>query len=71
LYVLGEHARLVAEGAREEQMDPARIVVAADHAAIAAELREIARRGDVILVKGSRGMRMERVVRALKGEPIA
>jgi len=70
LFLLGEHAALIAAGAREEKMDPARVVLAADHAAVAAELRETSRRGDVILIKGSRGMRMERIVRALKGEPL-
>lgn len=70
LFLLGEYAGLVAEGAREEKMSPAAIVAAADHAAIVAELRRDSQRGDVILVKGSRGMRMERVVRGLKGEDI-
>jgi UDP-N-acetylmuramoyl-tripeptide--D-alanyl-D-alanine ligase len=70
LFLLGEQTAFVAAGAREEKMDDARIVIAADHAAVAAELRETSRRGDVILVKGSRGMRMERLVRALKGETL-
>jgi UDP-N-acetylmuramoyl-tripeptide--D-alanyl-D-alanine ligase len=70
LILLGEQAPLVVEGALEEKMDRGRITIAADHAAIVADLRDSCRRGDVILVKGSRGMRMERVVRGLKGEPV-
>ena len=70
LFLMGEKASLVAEGAREERMDQAAIVIAADHAAIVEDLRASSKRGDVILVKGSRGMRMERVVRGLKGEDL-
>ncbi len=70
LILLGEQAPLVAAGAREELMPEERITLAADAALIVEDLRESSRRGDVILVKGSRGMRMERVVRGLKGETI-
>jgi len=70
LILLGEWAGLVAEGAREETMEEQAITVAADHTGIVDDLRGSAKRGDVILVKGSRGMRMERVVRGLKGETV-
>jgi UDP-N-acetylmuramoyl-tripeptide--D-alanyl-D-alanine ligase len=70
LFLLGDRSRQVAEGAIEEQMATSSIVIAPDHAAIVRDLRENARRGDVILVKGSRGMRMEQIVRGLKGEAV-
>ena len=70
LYLLGERAVLVAEGAREEKMSERCVEIMPNHREVVMRLREQGRRGDVILVKGSRGMRMERIVKGLKGEPV-
>lgn len=61
LITVGEFAETMAAGARESGMQT---VYAPSRADAAALLRECARAGDVILVKASRGMRMEEIVAA-------
>jgi UDP-N-acetylmuramoyl-tripeptide--D-alanyl-D-alanine ligase len=67
LYALGAHAALVCEAARRAGLDAGRAHVAASHDEIARALLAELRAGDVVLVKGSRSMRMERVIEALTG----
>jgi UDP-N-acetylmuramoyl-tripeptide--D-alanyl-D-alanine ligase len=55
----------IAEGARAAGMSAAQVREAHDAAEAAAFVKSIIRAGDVVLVKGSRGMKMERVVDAL------
>jgi UDP-N-acetylmuramyl pentapeptide synthase len=64
LIASGALARHLARGARAAGM--AAVREAADAPAAAAELLALVRPGDVVLVKGSRGMRLERVVQALR-----
>ena len=66
LYTLGDCAAQVAAGAREAGMDCARIQVAEAADVLGRELRACLRKGDVVLVKGSRAMRMERIVDELR-----
>jgi UDP-N-acetylmuramoyl-tripeptide--D-alanyl-D-alanine ligase len=65
LYVTGEFASSVTEGARDEDMDPQKIFVGTKKE-ILADLTARARPGDWILIKGSRGMAMESIVKGLK-----
>ncbi|MGH7251302.1 MAG: glutamate ligase domain-containing protein, partial [Nitrospiraceae bacterium] len=65
LIACGMLGRGFADGAREAGMAPDRVREASDAQAAAATLTSMIRAGDVILVKGSRGMRMERLIEAL------
>ena len=67
LFTLGELASEIAAGAIERGLSPERAVTAEDVEELIAKLRGIVQPGDRILVKGSRGMRMERVGAALRG----
>lgn len=68
LITVGEGGARIAESARAAGLNAANIVTCPDNEAVVAALQERKRPGDVILVKGSRGMAMEHVVRALRGE---
>jgi UDP-N-acetylmuramoyl-tripeptide--D-alanyl-D-alanine ligase len=62
LIAVGELGRLIAEGARQAGMDPDRVLTAGTTGRAAELLRDRSRVGDVVLVKGSRGMRMETIL---------
>jgi UDP-N-acetylmuramoyl-tripeptide--D-alanyl-D-alanine ligase len=68
LVTVGPLAALVADGAAAAGLDAAAIHVFADSEAAAAAIGGIVRDGDLVLVKGSRGMRSEKVVEALRAE---
>jgi UDP-N-acetylmuramoyl-tripeptide--D-alanyl-D-alanine ligase len=59
LYVMGEMSALVADGAARAGLAASEIVTARSHDEILANLRQNLDKGDYVLVKGSRGMRME------------
>jgi len=65
LFALGAHAGTTAAGALAGGMDPARVHVGRDHDEIGVEVARILQGDDWVLVKGSRSMRMERIVEAL------
>jgi UDP-N-acetylmuramoyl-tripeptide--D-alanyl-D-alanine ligase len=68
LVVVGEFAKDVVNGAMKSGLPPAQASVAADVDEVVARVRPWLNAGARVLVKGSRGMRMERVVDALRKE---
>lgn len=66
LYLLGRQVHRVKEGALLAGMAEGRVFIGKNHRDIARMVRSQARRGDWLLLKGSRGMKMEKVLGALK-----
>jgi UDP-N-acetylmuramoyl-tripeptide--D-alanyl-D-alanine ligase len=67
LIVCGMLGRDIAQGARQGGMVDSQIDEVGDAVAAADQLKRILRQGDVVLVKASRGMKMEQVVQVLAG----
>jgi len=65
LFALGSHAGEIAEGAIGAGMDPSRVHAGRDQEEMCRSVGRILQGNDWVLVKGSRSMRMERVVDAL------
>jgi len=66
LFTLGPRARWIAEEAVAAGMPPERVFATDDRRELVEVLRETLRRGDFVLIKGARGMRMEEIVEALR-----
>ncbi len=69
LVTVGEMSKLIADGARQAGLPADRIQSFDTSDEVASMIREAVRAGDVILVKGSQSMRMERVSKALLHDP--
>ncbi|MEK7607854.1 MAG: UDP-N-acetylmuramoyl-tripeptide--D-alanyl-D-alanine ligase [Patescibacteria group bacterium] len=69
LVTVGELARDMADGARKAGMSADRILSFETSEQAVKSIADILREGDVILVKGSQSMRMERIVLALLENP--
>jgi len=67
LVCFGSRARAIGEGATEAGIPPEHVNYTEDPAEAVEMVRRHARPADVILVKGSRGMKMERISDPLAG----
>lgn len=65
LYLLGAHAALVEDAALAAGMARERVVRGTDHATLGEALASACRPGDLVLLKGSRGSAMERLLGAI------
>ena len=68
LVTVGEMSRRIAEGAVDAGLAAANILSYDSGSEVASDLKPRLRAGDLVLVKGSRGMKMETVVEDLLGE---
>jgi UDP-N-acetylmuramoyl-tripeptide--D-alanyl-D-alanine ligase len=66
-YLLGERAPDVRKGALRGGMKSDQVIVGESHSDIGKRLRAQLKQGDWLLIKGSRGMKMETVLTELKG----
>ena len=67
VYLLGERAPDVRKGALRGGMKSDQVIVGETHSDIGQRLRAHLKKGDWLLIKGSRGMKMETVLSELKG----
>lgn len=68
LMACGPLAQHIAKGARAAGQNPSSIMKVSDAHVAASAIKGIAKPGDVVLIKASRGMRLELVVDALQGQ---
>lgn len=70
LITVGEASKHTAVAAREASMNDNQIVSFADSISAGKFLQEKLHRNDVVLIKGSQGLRMERIVKEVMAEPL-
>ncbi len=70
LVTVGERAKLIAQAAVEAGLPQEAVFSFADTLPAGKFIQQRLRQGDIILVKGSQGARMERIVKELMAEPL-
>lgn len=69
IFVVGESAKFIAEGARKSGFNIKNIYEFDESLAVGKILKKLIKKGDLILVKGSQSMRMESVVEDIMANP--
>ena len=70
LMTVGPASKLTAEAAVEAGLDPTHCASFATSSEAGKFLQEKMKKGDVVLVKGSQGSRMEKIVKEVMAEPL-
>jgi len=65
-FAMGDHARDMIEGARTAGMHQGRLKIVKTHHEMATEIGHVMSAGDLVLLKGSRRMQLEKVVEGLR-----
>lgn len=68
LYTVGIRARVIAEGALDGKMDEMNIIQCDTSSNAGEELVKVLKEGDIVYMKGSQGIRMERAVKMILSE---
>lgn len=69
IFTFGRNAKFIAESAKNKGFDPDRLFSYLNQEELIKELIRRIQAGDLILVKGSQGMRMEKIVKAIMANP--
>ncbi len=70
-FAVGRRMQFAAEELKKHNFNPEKIFIFPDPISAGRKLKEIVQDGDLILVKGSQSMRMEKVVEEIMAEPAA
>ncbi len=69
IITVGPRAKMIADGARQKGFSEKKIIELNDAVSAGEELRKIIKDRDLVLIKGSQGVRMERTVEAVMEHP--
>jgi len=70
LFTVGIRSRMIADGAQDGGMDESLIFQYEDSRTAGKDLEIMIREGDIVLIKGSQGIRMEKVVEEIFADPL-